>query len=255
MTALAEVRLISTEHAGYEQAVSLERLPQLVDRIVVFLDTAIAKRDPSAALPSAAAAEGRGADHGVDGGAAADARTGVVRSNTDAAAALAAVADYFSRREPSSPALLLVRQAQQLIGKSFLEVMQILMPAHVEQANVSIGGDQAFELPVQQLAKFADTYDSSESPSKPAVDGAGSETAITESNTLGPAFLVNSRQEAIVLMEQVVGYFGTAEPSSPVPHLVSRARSLANRDFMSILKDFLPESALKSMKNNGAEAP
>ena len=50
-------------------------------------------------------------------------------------AALAAVDHYFCSVEPSNPALLLVRQAQQLIGKSFLEVMQILIPEHITSPN------------------------------------------------------------------------------------------------------------------------
>jgi len=53
-------------------------------------------------------------------------RRAVARGN--AQQALAAIAEYYSRLEPSSPTLPLVRQAHQLIGKSFFEVMSILVP-------------------------------------------------------------------------------------------------------------------------------
>jgi type VI secretion system protein ImpA len=160
-TALVEVRQITTAQAGYEQAVSLERLSELLDRMLIFLDSAVAKRDPSAAVPAAALGGSESQGEVYNGGSAAAARTGLIRSNADAAAALAAVVDYFTRREPSSPALLLVRQAEQLMGKPFLEVMRVLVPEHFDQAKVCIGGDHAFELPVGRLAEFAPALESS----------------------------------------------------------------------------------------------
>jgi hypothetical protein len=53
---------------------------------------------------------------------------GAIKCGADAVDALGSVASYFSRNEPSNPALLLVRQALQLTGKSFLEVMLTLVP-------------------------------------------------------------------------------------------------------------------------------
>jgi type VI secretion system protein ImpA len=40
-----------------------------------------------------------------------------------------------------------------------------------------------------------------------------------------------------------------AEPSSPVPFLLDRARNLASRDFVSLLYDVLPEEAIANLKN------
>jgi type VI secretion system protein ImpA len=40
-----------------------------------------------------------------------------------------------------------------------------------------------------------------------------------------------------------------AEPSSPVPFLLKRARSLATRDFVSLLHDVPSEEAIDSLKN------
>jgi type VI secretion system protein ImpA len=39
-----------------------------------------------------------------------------------------------------------------------------------------------------------------------------------------------------------------AEPSSPVPYLLDRARNLATRDFLSLLQDVLSEEAIASLK-------
>jgi type VI secretion system protein ImpA len=58
---------------------------------------------------------------------------------------------------------------------------------------------------------------------------------------------VELRSQAIALLDQVQQYFRRSEPSSPVPMLCQRARALAERDFMGVLRDVLPKAALKSI--------
>jgi type VI secretion system protein ImpA len=211
--------------------VTLERLPSSAGQIFAMLDAAIAKRDPSASLTSAPAGAQDGAAEAAGEGAA-PTLVGKVGSSAQAASALAAVAKYFSSREPSNPALLLVRQADALLGKSFLEVMRVLVPAHVDKAAVNIGKDQFFDLPIDRLASFAENV--GEQPANPA-DGAPED----------PQFEVATRAEALALLDQVSNYFRTAEPSSPIPFLTDRARDLAQRDFLSVLKALLPADALR----------
>jgi type VI secretion system protein ImpA len=151
--------------------------------------------------------------------------------------ALAAIADYYSRLEPSSPTLPLVRQAHQLIGKSFIEVMKILIPGQLDKAAFQIGGDQVFDLPVGRLSEH--------SAVAPENLPAGSAAAGDSVN--GPAgYNVTSRAQAIALLEQVQRFFRATEPSSPVPMLCERARALAERDFMGVLREVLPKAALKN---------
>ena len=246
--ALGRIRQVWIERAGFDQVVNLERTPQIVAKIVVLLNGVVAKRDPSAAsAPSAAdaqadAAEGR-----------APVSAGNIASSADAAAALAAVADYFARHEPSNPALLLVRQTEQLIGLSFVEVMRILVPTHMEQAAIAIGGEHFFELPVERLSSLLaasgddanqgwdSSADSDSGDTEAAANGAAAE------NGGKPQMTATTRQQAFSLLEQAGAYYRTAEPSSPVALLAERARKLAERDFLSLLKDVLPESALKSL--------
>jgi len=57
---------------------------------------------------------------------------------------------------------------------------------------------------------------------------------------------VGSRAQALAMLESVQRYFRHTEPSSPVPMLCERARVLAERDFMGVLEDVLPKSALKA---------
>jgi len=160
-------------------------------------------------------------------------------SITDAARALAAVGDYYARSEPSSPVLPLVRQAHSLIGKSFLEIMTILVPTHVEKAAFQIGTSPVFDLPVNKLPSLSNSNASSafDQDTSEAVSPTPSEKT----------YRAESRSQALALLESVQRYFRHAEPSSPVPMLCQRALALANRDFMGVLADVLPKSALKGL--------
>jgi type VI secretion system protein ImpA len=208
----------------------LETLPALVEKIVAFVDPALDQAAPEA--------DGDGGDTGASKttAAAPKAAGAAPASLAQAKDALAAIADYYSRLEPSSPTLPLVRQAHQLIGKSFIEVMSILVPTQMEKAAFQIGADQVFELPVGRLSKL------------PEASAAGSDCAQADAGPSG--YSVQSRAQAIALLEQVQRFFRSAEPSSPVPILCERARALAERDFMGVLRDVLPKAALK---NAGAD--
>jgi type VI secretion system protein ImpA len=164
-------------------------------------------------------------------------------SISDAERALAAVGDYYARSEPSSPVLPLVRQAHQLIGKSFLEIMSILVPTHVEKAAFQIGTNPVFDLPVNKLPSVS--FSPVISNDSPASD---QDTSAAVSPTpSAAAYRAGSRSQALALLESVQRYFRHAEPSSPVPMLCQRALALADRDFMGVLEDVLPKSALKAL--------
>jgi len=222
-TALIGVRQVCTERAGFDQAARFERLPGLVEKIRSVLNEFVTRRDPSAALEPA---EGAGAASGES-----IVTSGDIRSLAGVAAALAAIAEYFGRNEPSNPALLLVRQAEQLMGKSFIEVMQVLVPSHVDQAAVYIGKDKMLQLPIERMSGLVSSSDAA-----PAGEGGDGEEPPRR-------FEAKTRAEAIRLLEQIGAYYRTAEPSSPLPYLTDRARDLAGRDFLSVLKHVLPEGA------------
>ena len=136
----------------------------------------------------------------------------------------------------------LVRQAHQLIGKSFIEVISILVPDQMDKAAFQIGGDQVFELPVGKLSDL--------SGKRHAAGQWGRSTGQPEmlaavTGAVAPSFQVESRAQAIALLDQVQRYFRSCEPSSPVPMLCERARAFAERDFMAVLRDVLPKAALK----------
>jgi type VI secretion system protein ImpA len=208
-------------------ALNLDALWSTAEGIVALLRAHVQRRDPDAVVAEAE----QGADDGAAGAPGNSSQR--VTSMAAAATALDEVANYFGRSEPSSPALLLVRQARQMLGKSFVEALRILVPAHAEAAAINVGKERVFDLPIERMAGLLDGV--------PAPD-----SAVSENST---AFLVENRGQALGLLDQVGAYFRNVEPSSPVPFLTDRARELAQRDFLSLLRDVLPEGALKTLDN------
>lgn len=214
----------------------LEALPPLIEKIQGFIDPAALEVEGSDEAQAAAANDAGAPPQNSDSGRLAAA--GAPTSLAAAREALAAVSEYYSQLEPSSPILPLVRQAHQLIGKSFIEVISILVPAHMEKAAFQIGGDQVFELPVGKLGALPQVSTPSAEPAVMTAESGG--TAV-------PRYEVRTRSQAIALIEQVQTYFRYSEPASPVPMICDRARALAERDFMAVLRDVLPKAALKNI--------
>jgi type VI secretion system protein ImpA len=230
-TDVGRIRNTWSEKGDSAVALNLDRLSSTVEGVAALLGSVVKRRDPDA-VPAVAEVE-QGAEDGAAGGSPGSRSLQRVTSMAAAAAALEAAANYFGRSEPSSPALLLVRQAQQMLGKSFVEALRILVPAHVETAAINVGKDRFFDLPIERMAGLLDGV--------PTPDSAVSENSV--------AFLVENRGQALGLLEQVGAYFRNVEPSSPVPFLIDRARELAQRDFLSLLRDVLPAGALKTPDN------
>ncbi|MBT0957265.1 type VI secretion system ImpA family N-terminal domain-containing protein [Alphaproteobacteria bacterium KMM 3653] len=175
-----------------------------------------------------AAEEGEGtAEEGADGapsGAAPStpALTGAIKSHTEARAALLAVEHYFLRFEPSAPALILVRQAQELIGKPLTEALDVLLPGMSENARIDFGSESGFLMDVNRMRILAgaQSEESSDAPYGP-IEPMEAET----------------RDQASGLISAVESFFRQTEPSSPVPILLFKAKTYMNRDFSAIISD------------------
>ena len=221
--ALASIAAVTAERVGFEQGVGFKALGPLVERMTDFLQEAVARRDPTLApLPEPAGGEAAGEAAPAEAGAPPDA----FASLADVDAALGAALGYFAALEPSSPALLLIGQARETLGKNLYEVMKLLAPAHADAARLFVGPDSAFTVPVSSLS--------------------GASSAEFARADAAPA---PSRAAALALVDSVASHMRRVEPSSPAPYLLDRAKALASRDFLSLLQDVLPEDDLNSMKN------
>jgi len=81
---------------------------------------------------------------GAEGGAAPAAKpsgSGAINSRDDAIKALDRVCEWIGRNEPTNPAPLLIRRAQRLMGKSFLEIIRDLAPDGLKDVERIAGVD------------------------------------------------------------------------------------------------------------------
>ncbi len=149
--AQSRLRAIWSERLGADQAVTFPRLAGLVGQIITFLEAAIERKSPSGQGVAVAEAPATGGGAVAGTMVVAALPPGVCASVDEAQAALAGCLAYFRRVEPSSPAVLLIGQAQRLIGKSLIEVIQIMFPEHVDKAMLEIGEDTKYQLPLERL--------------------------------------------------------------------------------------------------------
>jgi type VI secretion system protein ImpA len=260
-SALAEIQSIWIAKAGYEQSVTFPKLGALVERILEVLEDAVIRRDSGMALATThvALSSNDAAASPPDASLSSASREsfGELQSATEASIALDKAAGYFAASEPSSLALLLVRQAQQLVGRSFFDVIQVLVPQHAEQAAVRVGLN-LFEIPIERLAgaslKSEDDNDaianiddrlSFEKAPLPGNSAAVQQEPCSDhlpkdlSHKLS-SFQPRTRFDAIALLEAVSAYYRVHEPASPVPLLVDRACADSRKDFISLLREVLP---------------
>ena len=64
---------------------------------------------------------------------------------------------------------------------------------------------------------------------------------------------INSRDDAIRVLDRVCEYFRKNEPSSPVPLLLQRAKRLISKDFMEILRDLTPQGVSEAEMIGGVD--
>lgn len=84
-------------------------------------------------------------------------------------------------------------------------------------------------------------------PDAPRSEG-GAEPARAASGA--PIGAIKSREDAIRALEAVAAYFRQAEPSSPLPLLLDRAKRLVAKDFLEVLADIAP-GALDQARSAG----
>ncbi|WP_165498248.1 type VI secretion system protein TssA [Siculibacillus lacustris] len=243
---------LTIEKGDYDNRVHLEKMRAQAQEITEFLDGYVARRDPSAALspaegtpdtgddsddPSASGAPASFGGVAVAGGPSPGAVATVV-DRRSALRALAAAADYFQRHEPSSPALLLLRYAQKVSNQPFAEVVRTLLPDYAAKAYLKVG-QSSLAIMLDKLSEA--TAEGWEAEPEPEPEEGAEE---------GPDFTVGNRRDALRLLDLVQMFFRTAEPGSAVPVLIARARELAERDFVSLMKDFFSDAMLQSMKGD-----
>lgn len=149
-----------------------------------------------------------------------------IANRAEARARLMAAEAWLARAEPSSPALLLVVQARLLIGKPLIEALQTLMPGDAARAVIAFTPDSGFALPMERLEALT----AAAAPAEPDPDPAGIATPP-----------LRDRAALTGELAALEGWFRGAEPASPIPILLARARTFLDRGFESILSEIIPQ--------------
>lgn len=222
VTSLQKIKELFVAKAGFDVAPSFDQLPEMAAAISAFLTAILIARNPEEESTEGGSEGGDAGDLVAGADAVAQSGSGAVASVKEASAALEAILAYYASAEPSSPARLLVKQAHQLVGKSFVEAMRVLAPSLAETSNIRIGGDAPFALDFVQMSALAEE-----------------EAAAEESETEIRQFSAKTRAEATTLMRSVEQFYKRTEPSSPIPLLVEKARTFVAKDFTSLLKEMV----------------
>ncbi|MEL7276020.1 MAG: type VI secretion system ImpA family N-terminal domain-containing protein [Pseudomonadota bacterium] len=160
---------------------------------------------PPVATPIATANVGGIADHGA------------------ARRALRASELYLAAQQPGSTARLLVSQARQLVGKSLVDALEVLLPQKAASARVLLGGGTGFVMGIDRLKALT-----TETPAPVEAEEHGDRPEIADLGTLDGT------------LRAVEQFYRGSEPASPIPLLLRRARQDLNKDFETILGDILP---------------
>ncbi len=223
--ALKDIHQLFVDKVNHETAPHFVRLPELLETMLAFLDS-VTTRDDSG--PVAALSDGD--DRNEASEASTDAigtlplASGDLISVKESSNALESILAYYSSSEPSSPARLMTKQALQLVGKSFVEAMQVLAPTLAQEVKISVGGDFPFTLDFAQLLGLVE-----DEPDR-------------QEEGEAKTFDVATRAQATSLMLSIERFYRRTEPSSPIPLLLERARTFASKDFASLLKEMLKKS-------------
>jgi type VI secretion system protein ImpA len=57
---------------------------------------------------------------------------------------------------------------------------------------------------------------------------------------------INTREDVVRMIEKICAYYERAEPSSPVPMLLQRAKRLVAKDYLEIMRDLTPDAVAQA---------
>jgi len=125
------------ERAGGAAGPDFSPLRQMVRMIDDLVRRATAQGDAAAGSPSV-----ESVGTGFEPGVAVAGGPGVLRNRDDVQRTLDRVCEWIERHEPTNPAPLLIRRAQRLMGKNFLEIIRDLAPDGLGEVERIAGVDR-----------------------------------------------------------------------------------------------------------------
>ena len=136
--ALKQLQQVMNDRFGLERAIDVRALRNMIDALKVVLPEPAGEENSAEAGSAEMARSDDGADaprRGKGGGSQ------NIESREDAIKALQLICAYLERSEPTNPAQLLLRRAERLIDKSFLQLVRDLAPDAVGEVARIMGVD------------------------------------------------------------------------------------------------------------------
>jgi type VI secretion system protein ImpA len=84
-------------------------------------------------------------------------------------------------------------------------------------------------------------------------EGVGGDGASGEGAPIGG--VVKSRQDVVRALDAIAAFYRQAEPSSPIPLLLDRAKRLVSKDFLEVLADIAPDALATARAAGGLKPP
>lgn len=165
---------------------------------------------------------------------------------------------FYQKFEPSSPVPFLLHRARQMVFKNFFDILRELAPQHKDDFRqlVSILKDDPLSFLLEHsftafvsgesFAAEDKTYDEQSEGAEAAENDAP-----VKSDAAGTAAEITSREQVLQTLLDIQRWFEQHEPSSPIPLIVMKVRSLVPKGFMDLLNEF--EAVTSSDENVEAE--
>ena len=142
--------------------------------------------------------------------------------------------------------------------RSTLAAAQTNLLAIEAEVNQRIGSERGANLDsIKQLLRHAVQILNDQAPGQ-ADDTATASTALDDTaappaSAPRPRDEIGNRDDVLRSLDRILGYYARHEPSSPVPVLLNRARSLVSADFATIVRNLIPEGISQFEKLRGPE--
>jgi type VI secretion system protein ImpA len=146
--------------------------------------------------------------------------------------------------------------------RSTLAAAQDNLLAIEAEVNQRIGSERGANLDsIKQLLRYAVQILNDHAP-RQADDSAAASTTLDDASAAAPAGSasaprpreeIGNRDDVLRTLDRILSYYARHEPSSPVPVLLNRARSLVSADFATIVRNLIPEGISQFEKLRGPE--
>lgn len=146
--------------------------------------------------------------------------------------------------------------------RSAVSEAQAALQGIEREVNERVGSERGADLgPLKQLLRHALQIVAEQVPSGQADDDQAAATAepgeVASPTGATPAARIGgeigNRDEVLKTLDRILTYYARHEPSSPVPVLLSRAKTLVNADFATIVRNLIPDGFSQFEKFRGPE--